>query len=232
MIPSDLVWGAIGLLLTVMIFSYLIGDNLFFRLAAYLFVGVTAGFLAQLILKQIVWPYMLQPLLFGSWIERLWMLIPLGLAILLVISQFTRFNGLGRIPLAFLAGLAAAIIIGGSVFGTLIPQLKAVSGGFEPNLWKQDGSGQPWMKILEASVMLIGVICTLSYFHFGRTQINNNSGSVSGSGVISTLASVGEVFIGLALGTVFAGLFSSALAALIDRLLFIGGFIVRLRGGG
>jgi len=49
--------------------------------------------------------------------------------------------------------------------------------------------------------------------------------------VILWWASISEVFIGLALGTVFAGVFSSALLALIDRLLFIGEFIAQLKGG-
>jgi hypothetical protein len=104
MSPYDLIWGVVGLLLTVMVLSYLIGDNLFFRLAAYLFVGVTAGFLSVLIINQILWPYLLQPLIIGSWIEKLWILIPLALAVLLVISQFHRFTGAGGCPWLFWPG--------------------------------------------------------------------------------------------------------------------------------
>jgi hypothetical protein len=88
MIMPELIWGMVGLVLTVMVLSYLIGDNLFFRLAASIFVGVTAGFLSVLIAYQILWPYLLQPLISGTVYQRVWVLIPLILSILLIISQF------------------------------------------------------------------------------------------------------------------------------------------------
>lgn len=229
---NELIWGGLGLLLTVMVLSYLIGDNLFFRFAVYIFIGVTAGFLSVLIIRQILWPYLFVPLVSGSWVERLWVLIPLALAVLLVMSQFPRFVGVGRIPLAFLAGLTAAISIGGAVFGTMIPQIRAVVDGFDPVRWYQT-PGHPWLRILEAVVMLIGVIGTLSYFHFGRRHRDvHNTQKQERPRIFEALSKVGQVFIGIALGAVFAGIFSTALLAMIDRLLFIGQFVSRLRGGG
>jgi hypothetical protein len=227
----DLIWGVVGLLLTVMVLSYLIGDNLFFRLAAYLFVGVTAGFLSVLIITQILWPYLLQPLIIGSWIEKLWILIPLALAVLLVISQFQRFTGAGRMPLAFLAGLTAALTVGGSVFGTMIPQLRAVVNAFDPSGWYQT-PGVPWLRMAEAVVMLVGVLGTLSYFHIGRRRVDQNDQAQVRPRFFEGLGKVGEVFIGMALGTVFVGIFSTALLAMIDRLLVIGEFVMHLLGGG
>ena len=228
----ELIWGVVGLLLTVMILSYLIGDNLFFRLAAYLFVGVTAGFLTVLIVRQILWPHLVIPLVSGSWNERYWALIPLILSLLLIISQFPKFVGAGRIPLAFLAGLTAAIAVGGAVFGTMVPQARAVVDAFDPAGWYAT-PGQPWMRIVDAGLMLIGVIGTLSFFHLGRRlKKAQGSGEVERPRVLEVLAHVGEIFIGIALGAVFAGIFSSALLAMIDRLIFIGQFIPRLMGGG
>lgn len=229
---NDLIWGVVGLLLTVMVLSYLIGDNVFFRMAAYLFVGVTAGFLVVLIINQILWPYLLQPLIYGSWIDRLWVVVPLILATMLVISQFPKLAEIGRVPLAFLAGLTAAIAIGGAVFGTMIPQIRVVVDAFEPAMWYQ-APGQAWLRIVEAAVLLVGVVSTLSYFHFGRWQKpGEESQTQARPRVFEILGKVGEVFIGIALGAVFAGIFSSALLAMIDRLLFIGQFVTRLVGGG
>lgn len=229
---SELIWGVVGLTLTVMVLSYLIGDNFLFRLAATIFIGLTAGFLSVLIIKQILWPYLLAPLLGGTWIERLWVLIPLTLALLLVMSQFSRFVGVGRIPLAFLAGLTAAVVIGGAVFGTIIPQIRTIVDGFDPSGWYQI-PGQPWLRILEAVVMLTGVVGALSYFHFGRRRSgDDDTQSKSPPRVFEGLGKVGQVFIGIALGTVFAGIFSTALLALIDRLMFIGEFVSLLMGGG
>jgi predicted membrane protein len=43
-IPTgDLIWGIIGFLLSILVFSYLIGDNPLFRFAIHLFIGVSAG---------------------------------------------------------------------------------------------------------------------------------------------------------------------------------------------
>ena len=228
---QELIWGVVGLLLTVMVLSYLIGDNLFFRIAGYILVGVTAGFLTVLVTRQILWPYLIQPVAYGSWLERLWVLIPLVLALLLVIGQFKRFEGAGRVPLAFLAGLTAAIAVGGSVFGTLIPQMRAVVDGFAPSSWYAT-PGRPWMRIMEAVFMLVGVLGTLSYFHFGRRRRQEHTpGDEERPLFLEVLKKVGEIFIGVTLGTVFAGIFLSALLAMIDRIEFIGDFIIRLMGG-
>lgn len=227
---NELIWGMVGLVLTVMVLSYLVGDNLLFRLAAYLFVGVTAGFLAVLIVNQILWPYLIEPLITGSWEGWLWVLIPLVLALLLVLSQFPRLAGAGRIPLAFLAGVTAAIAIGGAVFGTMIPQVRTVVNAFDTAGWYAE-PGLPWMRILEAVLMLIGVVGTLGYFHFGRRRGEQDREETVRPRFFEVMAKVGELFIGIALGAVFAGIFSTTLLAMIDRLLFIGAFVTRLIGG-
>lgn len=227
----ELVWSVVGLLLTVMVLSYLIGDNFLFRLAAYLFIGVTSGFLSVLISSQILWPYLVQPLITGSWGQKLWIAIPMVLTLLLVISQFQRFAAAGRIPLAFLAGITAAITIGGAVFGTIIPQMRTVVNAFDPVGW-YEAPGLPWLRILDAALMLIGVVGTLSYFLFGHwRQGGSDPGEVSGPRIVKALSKIGQVFIGIALGAVFAGIFSTALVAMIDRLIFIGEFVTRLAGG-
>lgn len=228
----DLIWGVVGLVLTVMVLSYLIGDNFLFQIAASIFIGVTSGFLSVLIIRQILWPYLFEPLVSGTWIERLWVVVPLVLALLLVMGQFPRFKGVGRIPLAFLAGLTAGVVVGGAVFGTMIPQIRLIVLGFDPMRWYQS-PGQPWMRILDAVVMLIAVVSTLSYFHFGRRWSGDHDmRSKLRPRIFEVMGKIGQVFIGIALGTVFAGIFSTALLALIDRLLFIGGFVSRFMGGG
>ncbi len=227
---QELIWGVAGFLLTVMVLSYLIGDNPFFRIAAYALVGVTAGFLTVLVTRQILWPYLIEPLAYGTWIERLWVLIPLVLALLLIMGQLKRFEGVGRIPLAFLAGLTAAIAVGGAVFGTLIPQMRAVVDGFEPAGWYA-APGLPWMRIMEAVFMLVGVVGTLGYFHFGRRQKQDHTPGDNARPVFfEVLSKIGEIFIGIALGTVFVGIFLSALLAMIDRIGFMGDFIIRVMG--
>ena len=228
---SELAWSAIGFLLTVMVLSYLIDDNLFFRLAAYLFIGLTAGYLTVLLVNRVLVPHLVLPLFSGTDTERLWLLVPIILVLLLFIGQIPRFSLASRVPLAYLAGLSAAVAIGGAVFGTLIPQAKAVIGAFDPgNLFQVPG--QAWLRILDAVVMLVGVIGTLSYFHFGRKLKPGKAGDGTKRPlVLQGLSKVGEIFIGITLGAVFAGVFSTALLALIDRLVVIGDMVTQLLGG-
>ena len=226
---TDFVWGWVGFLLTVMALSYLIGDNFFFRLAASLFIGLTAGYLAVLIIQQILGPYFWEPLVGGNWTTQVWALVPLVLMGLLGLSQFPRFSKLGKIPLAFLAGLVAAVTVGGAVFGTMLPQLTALVDPFDLERWQGVGG---WIQGVDALIMLIGAVTTLSYFHFGRKKPDHPGEDTNQRPkVIESLSKVGQVFIGITLGAIFAGVFSSALLALISRIAFIGQFVARWIGG-
>ncbi|MEN4099916.1 MAG: hypothetical protein ROW52_08335, partial [Anaerolineaceae bacterium] len=61
--PADLIWTIVGFILTLMVFSYLFGDNPLFRLTTYLFIGVTAGFSAVMVIYHVLMPRLLFPLL-------------------------------------------------------------------------------------------------------------------------------------------------------------------------
>jgi hypothetical protein len=228
---TELAWSAIGFLLTVMVLSYLLGDNLLFRLAAFLFIGLTAGYLAVLLVNRVLLPHLVLPLATGAWPGRLWLLIPLVLVLLLLLGQIPRLSPAAWVPLAYLLGLTAAVTIGGAVFGTLIPQSRALIETFNANTWYAVPS-QTWLRILDAVVMLLGVVGTLSFFHFGRRlKIRQPEEDQKRPKVLQGLSKVGEVFLGITLGTVFAGIFSTALLALIDRMIVIGESVTRLLGG-
>jgi len=228
---SELAWGVIGLLLSVMVLSYLIKDNFLFRLASHIFIGVTAGYVLTLIFRQILWARAVIPLIEGSWLQRAWMIIPLLLVLLLILGQFPRYSGLSRFPLAFLLGLTAAVVIGGAIFGTLIPQVGAIVDAFDPNEWYAE-QDQVWIKILDAVLMLVGTLGVLGYFHFGRKQeTQHEEDHQKRPAIFEGLGKIGQVFIGITLGAIFAGIFSSALWALIDRVISIFTWIQRLVGG-
>ena len=58
----DLISAVFGLILTLMIFSYLIGDNPLFRIAVYIFIGVSSGYAATVVWHQVLVPKLLDPL--------------------------------------------------------------------------------------------------------------------------------------------------------------------------
>jgi hypothetical protein len=162
-VPShDLVTGLLSFLLTLMILSYLVGDNPAFRVAVYIFVGVSAGYAAAVAWWQVIYPKVLLPLLTGSLIERLLALVPLVLGFLLLMKLSQRTAWMGNASVAFLVGVGAAVAVGGAVMGTLIPQTQA-----SYTVFNLTGGGSLLARLFFGLIMLVGTITTLVYFHFG-----------------------------------------------------------------
>jgi hypothetical protein len=66
MAATDIIWTLISLILTLLVFSYLLGDNPAFRLVISLFVGITAGYVAVILLYNVIFPKLLFPLFAGN----------------------------------------------------------------------------------------------------------------------------------------------------------------------
>ncbi len=216
----DLITGILSFLFTIMVLSYLIGDNPFFRIAIYIFVGVSAGYAASVAWYHVLWPKLFRPIIFGSITERLLAIIPLILAILLLAKLSPRSARLGNPAMAFLVGTGAAVAIGGAVLGTLIPQTQA-----SVNLFDFSTGGGLLERFFEGSIILIGTVTTLVYFHFGAKP---SPYGPKRSRWIHILSLVGQVFIAFAFGALFAGVYAAAMTALIERINFIWNFLFSL----
>jgi hypothetical protein len=217
----DLVTGGISFLLTLMVLSYLIGDNPIFRIARYIFIGVSAGYVAAVAWHQVVYPRLILPLLSASLGERLLLIVPLVLGLMLLLKLSARTASVGILPMAFLVGVGAAVAIGGAVMGTLFPQTQASMKALDLST-----AGQFWLeRIFEGTFMLIGTVTALTYFHFGAKA--TATGPQRGK-LVSLLSWVGQIFIAITFGVLFAGVFMAALTALIERLNFIITFLSSL----
>src|SRR3990170_6295806 len=124
--------------LTVMVLSYIVGDNAFFQVAAYLFVGVAGGFAATVAWHEVLQPRLISPLLaldptqLGRGDLLAGVLIPLGLVTLLVLRLLPGARRLGGLPVALLVGVGAAAVVGGAITGTLVPQTLAAMETLSP----------------------------------------------------------------------------------------------------
>ena len=216
----DLITGAISFLFTLLIFSYVIGDNPLFRAAAYVFVGISSGYIAVVAVWLVIVPRLVYPLLSaaatGEIINPV-VILPLGLILLGgLMLILPRQAALGRIPLAFLVGVGAAVTLTGALGGTLIPQVTGTINAFDVTAVRGKEVGYLVEAISNGAIILIGAVLTLAYFHFGARQ--RPDGSMHSSGFIETLAWGGRIFIGIALGAVFAGVYAAALTALVERI--------------
>jgi hypothetical protein len=228
-IPPDLITAGISFIITVLILSYLIGDNPLFRATVYVFVGVAAGYVAAVAVNEIILPLLIQPIVSGSAfanpILAASLVIPLLGSVLLLFKVSPRLSHLGQLPMAYLVGVGAAVAIGGAVLGTLLPQIIATFNGFDIGLAVERNTNAAFM-ILNGAVVLVGVIGTLVYFHYGASE--KADGTIRRSVSINVLSWIGRVYIAVTFGVLFAGVYMAALTVLIDRMDSIRGFFVQL----
>jgi hypothetical protein len=220
-LSADLVTGIVSFLLTLMILSYLIGDNPVFRVAVYIFVGVSAGYAAAVTWWQVLFPRLMQPLFTGSVTGRLLSVFALILGVLLLMKLSPRTAALGNPSIAFLVGVSAAVAVCGAVLGTILPQTQA-----SINLFNLSSAGKNWLeRLFFGAIILVGTITTLVYFHFGARSTPDGP---QRNKLVVILGWIGQVFIGITLGVLFAGVLVAAFTALIERLNFIWSFIAGL----
>jgi hypothetical protein len=210
-----------SLFLTLMVFLYLIiGDNPLFRLVTYTFIGVASGYVAILVIFQVLLPRIASLVFSGETVLMVFGLIQLILGILLLTKLWQRTSFLGTIPMAILVGIGAAVTIGGAIFGTLFGQIVGTIGIFNMNQ-----PGNPLVRLLEGVFVLIGTISTLAYFQFSvrskAAASETEEPPARRALSLELLAKVGQVFIGITLGAMFAGVYTAAISAMIERIGFI-----------
>jgi hypothetical protein len=221
---ADLAGVFLGLFFTLAIFTYILGDNALFRFTIHIFIGVAAGYAAMVAWFNVIWPQLFQPLISGTQPERLFLIVPLVLGVLLLAKSSSRLAGWGSISLAFMVGVGVASAIGGAVLGTLFPQSNATMNLFSPQALP--GGTDFIVKLIEALIILLGTLTTLIYFHFGaHPKVNQPPRR---SPVVEGLAWIGQIFIAIALGAIFAGVYTAALTALVERSQFVVTLILSL----
>lgn len=208
----DIIWVTVSFVLTLLVFSYLLGDNPFFRFVSALFVGVTAGYFALVIVYQVILARLVAPLLRGSLIT----VVPLLLSGLLLLKLSPKLSRVGNIPMAILVGVGAAVAVGGAVLGTLFGQIRGALSFFGPQVNLETS---PTMLIVEGAFFLVGTIATLAYFNFGARD--KKKMGPKRSVLMGIVAGIGRFFIAITLGAVFAGVLTAAVTALVERMDFI-----------
>jgi hypothetical protein len=224
----DLLGGALGLLLTLLVFSYLLGDHFLVRLIFYGYIGLMAGYSVVIAFNSVIYPLLVQPLIDNpvtGWIQTA---VPLLLCGLLLLKLSTRLSKLGNLSLAFLVGVGLAALIGGAIQGTLVPQLSAVISPFDLERSAM-AAEERFSAVVQGFLMLFGTVTTLTYFHFGARP--RASGLARRLEWIETFSWIGQIFIAIALGLIFAGLLKAGFVALVERIQTMVNFVITLQGG-
>jgi len=192
-----------AVVLTFMVLSRIIGDNPLFRIAQYLFVGVSLGLAFVVAYHQVLRPAV-GALLAGAPGASVIYGVPL-LAGLLLLPRITRrqeWSWLANIPLALVFGVGAALAIGGAISGTLAPQILDTARPL---------SGGP-AQVAGVVVLALGTVVTLSAFYYTVAREG------AAGRLVGITALVGHWLLMIAFGFFFASAVQSYMSALTERL--------------
>lgn len=218
MSPADLIGAVVGFLLTLMVISYLLGDNALFRIAVHIFIGVAAGYTTVIVLDQVIWQQTISPLISDPLPTLYLTLPPLLLGVWLLVKGSSKVERLGNPVVAFLVGVGAATAVGGALFGTLSPQFTGAIGLLD--LQEAQQSGTPLLSWFPNAVIgLLATVLTLAYFQFGMGRRGEHPSRFQA--LLAPVRNIGQGILAVTLGVLFAGVYAAALAAFVGRVYFI-----------
>ncbi len=201
----QLIGTIVAVILTLMVYSYLIGDNPLYRLAQHIFVGVSVGYITLVVIYNVIVPFVGRALEDRPWLDRALPVLALLLGVLLWFKVARPRNIFSNAVLAIIVTTAAALGLGGTLVGTLLPQMQATMLPLNGDLYTIVGN----------IVIIVGVIASLGYFYF--------TARVDGTRTItaSYVATAGRWFMMVAFGTLFGFAVTSFFALLADRIKFL-----------
>lgn len=206
----------VGAILTVLIFSYLLGDNFLYRLATHILIGAAAAYVTVTVLADVLWARIVMPIITlraaaDPTAAMVIAAVTAGLGaffgILLLLKLWPRLAFVGNIPIGYLVGVGAAVALGGAVFGTLGPQVVATAA--PPGGLFSGATANPSLNFILNVIVLFVTLTTLLSFGFNRA---------ARGGVMSGINSLGRFFLAIALGATFALVYVASVTLMVDRV--------------
>ncbi|MDD3827425.1 MAG: hypothetical protein PHY79_15775 [Anaerolineae bacterium] len=218
----------VAVLLTLFVFSFLLGDNALYRLAEHLFVGVAIGYAVVIAFHSVLVPRLITPLAEGletqNWGQVLLALIALLFGLLLLLKPLRSLSWWGNLSIALLLGIGAALAIGGALLGTLIPQVAATA-----DMPRYSALYGPGLGLFSGIVVVVGTIGVVLHFHFGRGR--EGRFSALRDAVVHSWGGLGRWFVLIAFAAILATTFLSRLSLLVGRVQFVLDSVQGLLGG-
>ena len=197
-------WVWVAAVLTLAIYSFLYKDNPFYKVAEYIFVGISAGYWAVFLWWNYAYPNLFVPLGEGNY----WNIIPILLGFMMFTQLSKRTSWLVRFPLTFVLGVSLGLQIIAAVEGDMVPQLRGTFSPFAPgalfnkyDFWTSVGF----------IVRLVGVLSTLIYFFFSKEH----------KGILGVGSRIGVYFLMVAFGASFGYTIMARISLLFGRLHFL-----------
>ena len=221
---SSSVWSLasvlVGGLATLAIFSFLIKENAFYRFFEHLFIGIASGLGPMLILRDFLWPNIIEPMLGltvvtypdGTQSEPyqplyLLYLIPMVFGCLYYFIYSQRYSWLAKLVIGFTLGASGTLAIRG-FFAEAVPQ---IASSFKPLIVFVDGN-LSLMESFNNALFVATLLLVLNYFFFTFGK----EGSLQG-----TMAPLGRPLLMVCFGAFFGSTVMARLALLVERVQFV-----------
>jgi hypothetical protein len=221
----DLLGSVLAFALTLCVFSYLLGDNPFYRIAVSIFVGAAAGYAVVVAWYNVVVPQLIVPVINGALSFNFALIGPALGGLLLTAFLFLKLGRsttrLGSLALAFLVGVGAAVAVGGAVTGTLLPQTGATLLSLLPGDAVSDLDFAE--KALGNLTLIVGTLATLGFFYYGGSARPGRP--VDRPALAKPVAAIGRVFIGIAFGAMYAGALAASVAFFAQSVTMMTDFV-------
>ncbi len=196
----------IAALLTLGIFSFLWGDNPFYKICEAIFVGASAGYVFVIEVRNVIEPKLIGNLADGNWSY----LIPgfLGIFMLFRLAG-PKLSWLSRYAMSFVIGTYAGIFFINFLKENFLNQL---SGTMVP-LLVFDEQGWNLARSIDNTLMVVGVFSVLVYFFFSKAH----------KGAFGVTARVGVWYLMISFGAAFGYTVMARVSLLVGRVSFLFG---------
>lgn len=209
----------VSALSTLAIFSFLYGDNVFYKLAEAVFIGASAGYamaigfwdgIINLLFRNLTPDLMritFSPAIGEETSADFFFIIPLILGIAMLARLIPRYGWVSRWPLAFFIGATAGFRLVVYFHADFIVQIQST---ILPLIVFADGSFD-WQTSLKNLLIIVGVLSCLVYFFF----------SVEHTGIVRPISRLGIWFLMITFGAGFGYTVMGRIALLAARLEFL-----------
>ena len=213
----------VSFVLTLMVFSYLLGDlpliRALYRSAVYIFVGMTAAFTLVVSYEGLILPY-LQDIqntetswtTLGNSADVTIFFTALLFGLLLLLKPVRSLTWLTNSVYAVVIVVGASVAVVGALSGTLFPLLHATV------MIPEDLSAD-FGALVDRLIIFVGTMTALFYFHY-QTRADSSHGAGQ-SGLGRGFRHIGKVFIVTALAAIYASTLLTSLTILSERVSFL-----------
>jgi hypothetical protein len=205
---------------TLAIFSFLFRDNLIYKVAEAVLIGVSAAYWIVVGFWDVLVPNLIgkiSPSTVQAWaipglsgedaVPKYIYLVPLALGLMLLMRLSPKGAWISRWPLAFIIGAFAGLQMLGYMHGDFLAQIR---NSILPLVVVNAGAFDPWSS-LRNTLIIAGVLCCLAYFFF----------SFEHKGIMGGASRVGVWFLMITFGASFGYTVMGRIALLAIRIEYL-----------